>query len=393
MIKNLDFNNTEVAFRIKNDRQLGKMRWLYNMMNKPWLVNIGSKLGLAAIKVHLPGAETVLKSTIFEQFCGGETLLDCQPNIEALASMNVLTILDYGAEGKEDETDFNFTMNNTLRAIDFAHQNPNIPVVSTKITGLARFALLEKVHNEEPLNDSEDEEWNNVIKRIEAICYNGSQKDIQIYIDAEETWIQKAVDNLANKMMSLFNQQKAIVFNTFQMYRTDTLEMIRQSHQLARSGNYLLGAKLVRGAYMEKERERAAKLGYPSPIQPNKAGTDTNFDDGIKYCVENIEEISICCASHNMRSNYNFAQLLEDHQVRHNHPHVMFSQLFGMSDNLTFNLANAGFRSSKYMPYGPVRDVIPYLIRRAEENTAVSGDMSREYKVIDSEYQRRKKSR
>lgn len=389
--KRPDFRNTEIAFKSLDNKQLNKTKWLFSLMNKPWLVDIGSKIGITAIKLRLPFAKQILKETIYKQFCAGETLLECEQNISRLAKFGVQTILDYGAEGKETEEDFNFTMNNTLRSIDFAHDYSHIPIVSLKITGLARFALLEKVHAGVTLSPAEEIEFENVTKRMEAICYNGYQKKIAIYVDAEETWIQGAIDLLTYKMMQLYNKEYVTVYNTFQMYTTSALESLKVAHIIARQSGYFLGAKIVRGAYMEKERKRAAEMNYPSPIHVDKSGTDADYNAAITYCTEYIDEISVCCATHNEKSSYLFAELLSNHGIPANSHHVMFSQLYGMSDQITFNLAASGFNASKYVVYGPVRDVIPYLIRRAEENTAVAGDMSREYSIIAKEYKRRNK--
>lgn len=389
--KRPDFTNTEIAFKSLDNKQLSKTKWLFSLMNKPWLVDIGSKIGITAIKLRLPFAKQILKETIYKQFCAGETLLECEQNISRLAKFGVQTILDYGAEGKETEEDFNFTMNNTLRSIDFAHDYSHIPIVSLKITGLARFALLEKIHAGVTLSPAEEIEFENVTKRMEAICYNGYQKKIAIYVDAEETWIQGAIDLLTYKMMQLYNKEYVTVYNTFQMYTTSALESLKVAHIIARQSGYFLGAKIVRGAYMEKERKRAAEMNYPSPIHVDKSGTDADYNAAITYCTEYIDEISVCCATHNEKSSYLFAELLSNHGIPANSHHVMFSQLYGMSDQITFNLAASGFNASKYVVYGPVRDVIPYLIRRAEENTAVAGDMSREYSIIAKEYKRRNK--
>jgi proline dehydrogenase len=388
-INSVDFNNSEIAFQMRSNDELKQMNWLFKMMNKPWLVNWGSRAGLLAIRLRLPFVKKVLKNTVYRQFCAGETLLDSKPVIERMGKYHVKSILDYGAEGKETEADFNFTMNNTIRSIDFSEEVDNIPVVSIKITGLARFNLLEKVHNGDSLTVAEQKEFEGVRKRLEAICYNGHQKNIQVYIDAEETWIQNAVDELAYGMMKLFNKEKAIVFNTYQLYTTTALASMKKGHELAQKEGYIFGSKIVRGAYIDKERERAAAMGYPSPIQPDKPATDRDFNLAIKYAVENIGTMSLCCATHNSDSCHYYAQLLDEAGISHQHPHVMFSQLYGMSDNLTFNLGNAGYNASKYLPYGPVFDVVPYLIRRAQENTSVTGEMSREFEIINTEIKRR----
>lgn len=387
----IDFENTEIAFAYKSDWELKKALWLLGLMNNSWLVNLGTSLSVPAVKIGLPFAETAIRKTIFDQFVGGATLLECQKTIDKLAKFKVKTILDYGAEGKETEEDFNHTMNETIRAIDFASKNESVPYVSSKITGLARFELLKHLQDGQSLDADMQTEYENVLKRIDAICGVADQKGVGVYFDAEESWIQDAIDDLVNLMMERYNRSKAVVTNTFQMYRSDRLQYLKDSYERAREGGYLLGAKLVRGAYMEKERNRAAKLGYPSPIQPNLEATNAAFNEAVHFCVEHFEHISSCNASHNVNSNRIQAELISEKSIPNDHPHLCFSQLYGMSDNLTFNLAKAGFNVAKYVPYGPVREVIPYLARRAQENTAVTGDMSREYQLVLKEWKRRKK--
>ena len=385
----INFGNTEVAFAHKTDRELRKASWLFRLMNNPRLVDIGNVLALKAVEWKLPFAETVIRSTIFEQFCGGTTLLDSMPAIEKLVKVNSKTILDFGAEGKESENDFNLTMNENIRAIDFASRSRNIPFVSIKITGLARFELLEKIQRNAPMTHDEQNEYFNVSKRLDAICHSAREKGISVLIDAEETWIQDTIDRMANIMMARYNKDKAVVFNTFQMYRHDRLAYLKTSYELAREKKFILGAKLVRGAYMEKERKRAEEMGYPTPINPDKVATDKMYNDALVYCVAHLEHICCMNATHNAQSSMLLADLMEEMGVAHNHPHFWFCQLFGMSDNVTFNLAAAGYNVAKYMVYGPVSDVVPYLVRRAQENTSVTGDMSRELLLIEKEKARR----
>lgn len=385
----VDFSNTEIAFAHLSDRELKKTAWLFSMMSKPWLVKYGSGLGLWAVERGLPFAETVVKNTIFEQFVGGTTLLDSQPSIERLAAHNTLTILDYGAEAKETETDFNYTMNENIRAIDFASRSKHIPVVSTKVTGLARFGLLERIQAAQTLSREELGEYRNVLKRIDAVCYHAAKKGVAVFIDAEESWIQDTIDHLVWLMMKRYNKQRTVVYNTFQMYRHDRLSFLTESYDRSRKAGFLLGAKLVRGAYMEKEAKRAAEMGYPNPINPTKPATDDHYNTGLRFCLDHIEHIALCNASHNADSAMLQVELMDQKGIPHDHPHALFSQLFGMSDNLTFNLAKAGFRVAKYVPYGQVVDVVPYLIRRAQENTSVTGDVGREHALILREVKRR----
>jgi proline dehydrogenase len=385
----LDFQDTAIAFSSKSDRELKKTARLFSLMNKKWLVDIGSKVGLAAFKYKLPFASTMVEATIFDLFCGGKTLLDCQPNIDKLRDFQVNTILDYGAEGKDTEEDFNLTMNENMRGIDFAFHNPSIPAISTKITGLTHTPLLEKMHEGLTLSTEEEHQKQSLLKRVDVICNKAAERGVAVFIDAEESWMQKPIDDIVTLMMSRYNKNQPIVYNTFQMYRTDRLAFLKESYSRAKSGAYILGAKIVRGAYMDKERARAADMGYPSPIQPDKLSADADYNAAIRYCIDHHEQIAFCNASHNATSNQLMASYIHEKGLSKDHPHFMFCQLYGMSDNLTFNLAKAGFKVAKYMPYGPVRDVIPYLIRRTQENAAVTGDLSREYEMILKEVKRR----
>jgi proline dehydrogenase len=387
----VDFSNTEIAFSHLSDRELKKTAWLFGMMNRPWLVKYGSGLALWAVENRLPFAEKVVKSTVFEQFVGGTTLLDSHPNIERLARHNTLTILDYGAEAKETELDFNHTMNENIRAIDFAARSSggSVPIISTKVTGLARFGLLEQIQHAQTLTRAEIGEYRNALKRLDAVCYHASKKGVAVFIDAEESWIQDTIDHLVWLMMRRYNKHNVLVFNTFQLYRKDRLRFLVESYDRAKEAGFLLGAKLVRGAYMEKERIRAEELGYDNPINPDKPATDDHYNTALRFCLDHLETMAFCNASHNADSALLQVEIMDKKNIAHDHPNTLFSQLFGMSDNLTFNLAKAGFRVAKYLPYGQVRDVIPYLIRRAQENTSVTGDAGRELLLIKQEVKRR----
>jgi proline dehydrogenase len=386
----IDFSNTEVAFADKSDRELKQMKWLFDMMNKAWLVNLSGKLAMFAIKYRLPFVERVIKATIFKQFCGGTTLLDSTSSIEKLYESGIGSILDYGVEGKENEEDFNNTMNENIRALEFAATHESAWLISTKVTGLARNKLLEKVSDQAELTASEQAEWESVRKRLDAICFNAGKLNVGVMIDAEETWLQPAIDDLAQTMMQRYNiKGKAIVYNTFQMYRKDRLEFLQQSYIHSQQMGYLLGAKLVRGAYMEKERRRAAEKGYPSPIHDTKADSDRSYNEGIRFCIEHHDTIALCNATHNEKSCMLMAQLIAQKELEKDHPHFLSAQLLGMSDNLSYNLVDYGFKVAKYMVYGSVKDVVPYLIRRAEENSSVEGDLSRERSLILKEVKRR----
>ena len=385
----LDFSNTENAFSHKTDNGLKKMAWLFRMMNNPTLVKMGSPLALKSVAWGLPFAETVIKNTIFEQFCGGTTLLNSLGTIDNLGKSRTKTILDYGVEAKETEDEFNKTMNENIRAIEFASKSKEIPFVSIKITGLARFELLEKIQNNAPMTEDEKNEYFNASKRLDAICHSSRDKKISVLIDAEESWIQDSIDKMANIMMARYNKERAVVYNTFQMYRHDRLTFLKESFELAKQKDYFLGAKLVRGAYMEKERRRAEEKGYSTPINPDKIGTDKMYNDALVFCVANFEKIACINATHNAQSSMLLAELMDEMGIARDHTHFYFSQLLGMSDNITFNLAAAGFNVAKYLVYGTVHDVLPYLVRRAQENTSITGDMSRELGLIQKEVKRR----
>lgn len=391
-LRAVNLNDTEIAFSYKSDQELKRAYALFALMNKPWLVRLFSATGIWAVKLHLPLVERLIKSTIYPQFVGGTTLLDSLPVIEKLYKYQIHTILDYGAESKDSESDFNHTMNENIRAIEFAARNVSTPVISTKVSGLARTGLLEKINRSQTLSKKELAEYKSVLKRLDAICHTATERGVKVFIDAEESWIQNTIDHLTDLMMRRYNKKEVIVYNTFQMYRVDRLQFLVDSFNRARSQGYLLGAKIVRGAYLEKERDRAEEMGYTSPIHPTKAATDDSFNMAIRFCVDNYKQMASCNATHNEESSLLQATLIDQKRIPRNHPHLNFCQLYGMSDHITFNLAAAGFNVAKYVVYGSVQELTPYLIRRANENTAVSGDFSREYRLIKKELQRRKNS-
>ena len=385
----IDFSNTEIAFAPRANRELRRSARLFRLMGNASLVDLGSRLMLMAIRLRLPLVRTIVRNTIFRQFCGGRTLLETKGPIGRLYDFGVQSIFNLAVEGKEDEQSFNKTMNETIRAIDFAGRNPGIPAVGVKITGFARFSLMEALQNGEPLTKETRAEYKIILKRVDAICHTAAQRGVQIYFDADESWIQGSLDHLVTVMMRRYNRGKVVVFNTFQLYRKDRLQFLIDSYNLARKGDYLLGAKLVRGAYMVKERERATLLGYDSPIQESKQATDDAFNMALRFCVDNYRHLAFCCASHNEHSTRLLVELMHQKSIPFDHKHIFFCQLYGMSDNLTFNLAEYGFNVAKYIVYGPVREVIPFLIRRAEENTSVTGDVGREYQLLSKELKRR----
>ena len=400
----ISFDNTEFAFEYKSDKQLKKAHFLFSMMGKPWLVKIGTRLAPWSINAGLP-VKGIIRDTIFSQFVGGETLEQTAAVASMLGKYNVKVILDYGVEGKEGEKNFDQACEEFIRVINYAATQPNIPFMSVKVTGFARFSLLEKLdtimHTHEgslmkrylkavdSLSNEEKEEWQRIRHRVMRVCEAAAEKKIGVSIDAEETWIQDPVDALTILMMDSFNKESAIVFNTLQHYRHDRLKFLKDSYEAAVERKFILGAKLVRGAYMEKERRRAIEKGYPSPIHPDKESSDRDYNAGVKFCIDNIERVSLVVASHNEYSNLYAAQLLMEKGLPLNHPHVHWSQLFGMSDNITFNLAHAGCSVSKYLPFGPIKDVVPYLMRRAQENTSVKGQTGRELGLIKKELKRR----
>lgn len=391
----ISFDNTAVAFAHKSTRELKDSRFLFKTMDYPLFVSIGTRITPFLMKTGLP-IHGLIRATIFKQFVGGETLQQTAPVCAHLHEFNVQVILDYGVEGKEGEQAFEEATQEFIRVIEYAAKQPNIPLISIKVTGFARFALLEKL-NEAPrlrsgIHDFEEqtEEWERVKHRMFRICEAAAENGVGVLVDAEESWIQDPVDRLTMEMMEVFNVEKPIVYNTIQLYRHDRLTFLKLSHQIAKSKGFILGAKLVRGAYMEKERSRAREKGYPSPIQPSKAATDADYDAAIRYCEAEIDTIAFVVASHNEASNLLAAQLMQEDGRSLQHPHIHFSQLYGMSDNITFNLAKAGAQVSKYLPFGPIREVIPYLMRRAQENTSVQGQSSRELTLIQTELDRRK---
>jgi proline dehydrogenase len=347
------------------------------------------KMTSLAISWKLP-VKGLIKSTLFDQFCGGETMEEAAATAAVIGKYGIGTILDYGVEGKESEEDFDKAVPEFIKAIKYAASGRNIPFISLKITGFAYFALLEKKHAGQPLSAEEQAAWQRVFDRINYICKAAAEHNIMVLVDAEESWIQHPVDELTNAMMERYNKKRAIVYNTFQLYRHDRLEYLKVSYEEAQAKGYLLGAKLVRGAYMEKERARAAQMGYPSPIQPNKEATDKDYDAAALYCLERLEGLALFVGTHNEASCLKVAKYMLDHKIDAHTDRVYFSQLYGMSDNISFNLAHEGYHVAKYLPYGPVKDVLPYLMRRAQENTSVAGQTGRELSLISKEIARRK---
>lgn len=386
----INFDNTEIAFANKSNKELKKTSRLFKLMSNNLLTKLLSSVGLIAVKYNLPFARYAVKQTIYEQFCGGETLLDCQTAIDKLYENNALTILDYGAEGKSTPEEHDEVKDQIIQSVQLAAANNSVPVVVCKISGIADNGLLERLQESEERSVEDQKDYEKLYERLDEICKIGHELGVGIFIDAEESWMQITIDKLAIEMMSKYNREKVIVYNTYQLYRHDKLAQMKADYKISQSEGYLFGAKVVRGAYMEKERSRAEEMNYESPIQKDKAATDSDYNEAIKFCVKNYETIGSCCATHNEKSSLYQAELIEEMGLDKTHPHLNFSQLYGMSDQITFNLASAGYNVGKYVVYGPVREVIPYLIRRAQENTSVTGEMGRELKFIQTEMKRRK---
>ncbi|TKB97918.1 proline dehydrogenase family protein [Pedobacter cryophilus] len=386
---NLSFDDTAIAFKHQNNKDLKQSFWLFKLISNNLLVKIGPFFTKAALAIKLP-ISGLIKATIFKQFCGGETIAECTQTIKKLADAGVGTILDYSVEGEDEELVFDLTAQEIINTIKKAVEMPTaIPFCVFKVTGIARFGLLQKINAKEELKDYEKLEWEKALSRVENICKTAYDAQKHLMIDAEESWIQEVIDDLALQMMRKFNKEKAIIFNTYQLYRHDKLADLISDTTLAQVEGFLLGAKLVRGAYMEKERRRAEEMGYSSPIQPDKASTDRDYDLAVAFCVDHLNQISFVAGTHNQHSCLLLTEKMEQQQIPHHQSQVYFSQLLGMSDNLSFNLSNAGYNVAKYVPYGPVKAVLPYLFRRAEENTAIAGQMGRELSLIAKEMKRR----
>lgn len=384
----LSFDNTKVAFAYQSDQSLKKARLIFSMMRYGWLVRIATLVAPWALRVGLP-VRGLIRRTVFAHFCGGESLDEAAETARRMEPFQVGVILDYGVEAAEGEQNYDRTAAELERAVSCAARQQNIPFISLKVTGFARFSLLEKIDAGAALTVGEQEEFDRTRSRIYAVCTRASLEHIGVLIDAEESWIQRPVDTLASEMMASFNREHPVVYNTLQLYRHDRLSFLESSFAHACREGYILGAKLVRGAYMEKERKRAERSGYPSPIQPDKEATDHAYDQAVRFCLERLDRVATFIGTHNEQSCKLGADLLRDGGVPPDHPHVHFSQLYGMSDHITYNLAAAGYRVSKYVPYGPIGEVMPYLIRRAHENSSISGQLGREQQLVEAELKRR----
>jgi proline dehydrogenase len=383
------FNNTQIAFALKSDTELDRAYFLFKLINNQPLVRIGTAVTNFAIKANLP-VESLIRATVFDHFCGGVNENDCLSVVDKMYTKGVSSVLDYSVEGKEEENQFDAALEMTLKTIDFAKERKAIPFAVFKPTGLGRLDLYEKVGEKKTLIPDEQAEWDRVVARFDQVCSEAHKKNVALLIDAEESWMQDAADDLVTEMMRKYNKEKVIVFNTLQMYRWDRLDYLKKLHEQAKVEGFFIGMKLVRGAYMEKENLRAEEKGYPTPICASKEASDVNYDAAVLYMVEHLETMSIFAGTHNELSTYTLMDLMKTNKIAATDDRIWFGQLYGMSDNISYNLAANGYNIAKYLPFGPVKDVMPYLIRRAEENTSVAGQTSRELSMIKTERNRRK---
>ena len=390
MSPKVSFEDTSIAFSSKSNLQLKKIYLIFASMNQNWLVKLGTFFIKLFLFLHFP-IKKLIKMTVFEQFCGGENLQECNKTIDNLDKAHIGTILDYSVEGEDDEKSFDKTAKEILLTIEKANQNQAIPFAVFKVTGIGSAELLEKVQNQGELYDEEKEAFESIRKRIDMLCGRAAVLNVRVFIDGEESWIQDTIDELTYEMMGKYNHEKCVVYNTFQMYRKDMFHNLKNATFEARKQNYYLGVKLVRGAYMERERQKAHEDNYCEPVHETKEGTDADFNAAMEYTVENREVISVCVGTHNEYSCKRLVELMTQHHVQPTDTHFYFAQLLGMSDNISFNLSKAGYNVAKYVPYGPVDAVMPYLFRRAEENTSVAGQVSREFGLVKREIVRRKR--
>lgn len=385
----ISFEDTKIAFSAKSNYQLKKAYWIFALMNQNWLVKLGTFFIKLFLFLHFP-IKKLIKSTIFEQFCGGETIQECEATIDHLHKLKIGTILDYSVEGEENEKSFQTTKQEILKTIQKAHENQAIPFAVFKMTGIFQVELLEEFQTESGLSEENADAFNHSKELLTEICQAAHDLKVRLFIDAEESWIQNTIDQLTYEMMERFNKEQAIIYNTFQMYRVDMLDNLSLAIQTAKDKNYFLGVKLVRGAYLEKERQRAHEDEYSEPLHKDKEHTDQDFNAGTLACLANINQVYFCIGTHNEQSCQLLIEEMAKQNMAKNHPNIYFAQLLGMSDNISYNLAAAGYNVAKYVPYGPVESVMPYLFRRAEENSSIAGQTSREFTLLLNEVKRRK---
>lgn len=384
----IDFSNTELAFQAQSDAKLKRTYWLFRMIDDPFLTKVGPKMLRFGLKIGLP-LKGIVKTTLYELFAGGESLPLTIPRSEHLMEYGVRTILDYSVEGEKTEEGFNATKEEIVRTLIHGGKHDAVAFSCFKLTGLAPFDLLAKVQSGKALSETETASFERVKGRVREIAVAAKANDLPIFFDAEESWIQDVIDSLAEEMMEEFNREKPLIWTTTQHYRHDRLSYLESLIKRSKEKGFVLGVKLVRGAYLEKENRRAEEKGYPTPMQANKAATDQDYDAALRLCLDNLDHVAVCAGSHNQQSSALLAQLAAERGLATNHPHIWFAQLLGMSDNISFNLGHAGYNVAKYLPYGPVLSVMPYLIRRAEENTSVAGQASREVALLREEVKRR----
>ena len=384
----IDFSNTEIAFHLKTDAELERAYFLFKMISNQPLVRIGAAATHFALKSKLP-VEGLIRSTVFDHFCGGVNAADCMTKIDRMYISGVYSVLDYSVEGKQNEAQFNFVVEKTLELIAFAAENKAMPFAVFKPTALGRFELYEKVSKSDILTPAENKEWERIKTRFHTICKYAQKMKIAVLVDAEESWMQDSADTLLLDLMKEYNKESVVVYNTIQAYRWNRLDYLKELYAIAKKENFKLGFKLVRGAYMEKERKRAEFKNIKSPICKTKADTDINFDNCLKFILKHLPNISLFLGTHNENSTLLALKTLSNLNIKKNDPRVWFGQLYGMSDQISFNLAKFEYNAAKYLPFGPVKDVMPYLIRRAEENTSVAGQTNRELELIKKEKKRR----
>jgi proline dehydrogenase len=386
------FQNTQVAFALKSDAELQRAHFLFRLISNNTLVKIGTAATQLALKFHLP-VDRLIRATVFDHFCGGVSEQDCLPVVDKMYAKQVYSVLDYSVEGKEDEAHFDDALAMTLKIISFAKTRKALPFAVFKPTGFGRIDLYEKVGAKQALTPAEQAEWNRVEARFDQVCQAAHEANVLVLIDAEESWMQDAADDLVTQMMEKYNTHKAVVFNTLQMYRWDRMDYLKKLHEYAKNKGFHIGMKLVRGAYMEKENLRAQENNYQSPICDSKEATNQNYNAAVQYMLEHLDTMAVFAGTHNEDSSYLVMDLVAEKNIPPTDSRIWFGQLYGMSDNISYNLGAAGYHVAKYLPFGPVREVMPYLIRRAEENTSVAGQTNRELSLIQAERQRRKNAK
>lgn len=385
------FSNTKEAFSLKSNFELLRAQFLFNIIKNRTLVKYSTLLTNFALKFYLP-VTPIIKMTVFNHFCGGVSELDCNPVIKKMYDKRVSSVLDFSTEAFNSEIEFDNCYDKKISIIEFIKDRPEIPFVVFKPTCLGSLDLFKKKTIHEDLSDKDNILWNRVVERFKGVCQKAYDNDIKILIDAEEVFVQKAIDDLALLMMRKFNREMPIVFNTVQMYRWDRLKYLSDLLNDKANNGLIFGFKLVRGAYMEKERLIAKSLNVKSPICITKNETDSNFNSGLDFVFNNLDRISLVCGSHNEDSVIKIMEIMKNKNLKVSDDKIWFGQLFGMSDNVTFNLAKMGYNTFKILPFGPVRNLMPYLIRRAEENTSVKGQTGRELQLILNERRRRKEN-